>query len=198
MASPLGKTEQPRLDGLRSVLIIDDDEDDIFIIEDRLSDLVSSECNYVNCKDKDQAIEHLKTNKYDLCLLDHRLGYFEGIEILKALDDQLITTPIIMLTGQDDERIETLAIRSGAQDYIMKSAIDTEVFAKSIRYAVSRKELEFARISNERFRSENVAKDKFIAHLSHELRTPLTSILGYTSLLLENDIAAPLQKELSI
>lgn len=198
MQLPLGEPEQPRLDGLKTILIIDDDEDDVFIIEDRLKDFVSSDCQFFNCKDKKQAIEQLSTNKYDLCLLDHRLGYFQGLEILEALNDQLIITPIIMLTGQDDERIETLAIKSGAQDYIVKSAIDTDVFAKSIRYAVSRKELEFARISNERFRSENVAKDKFIAHLSHELRTPLTSILGYTSLLLENDIAAPLQKELSI
>lgn len=194
----LSNASQPRLDSLRSVLIIDDDEDDLVIIKDRLHEIVAKDCIIFTCKDKTQAIEQLKTNQYDLCLLDHRLGYFEGIEILEALGDELVVTPIIMLTGQDDERVETLAIKRGAQDYIVKSAIDSDVFAKSIRYAVSRKELEFARISNERFRNENLAKNKFIAHLSHELRTPLTSIIGYTALLLENDMAAPLQKELSV
>jgi signal transduction histidine kinase/BarA-like signal transduction histidine kinase len=192
------RTPRPRLDSLSSVLIIDDDEDDVLIIRERLNDFVADNCNFISCCDKQQAIEHLKTNRFDLCLLDHRLGYFDGIEILEALGDEMILTPIIMLTGQDNESVESQAIKKGAQDYIMKSEIDSPIFSKSIRYAVSRKELEFARVSNERFRTENVAKDKFIAHLSHELRTPLTSILGYTSLLLENNMAAPLQKELSI
>jgi signal transduction histidine kinase len=198
MKASADRSTQPRLDSLSSVLIIDDDDDDVLIIKERLTELGASSCDFIVCQAKEKAIDLLKTNQYDLCLLDHRLGYFEGIEILEALDNELIITPIIMLTGQDDARVESLAIKRGAQDYIMKSAIDSEVFAKSIRYAVSRKELEFTRVSHERMRSENVAKDKFIAHLSHELRTPLTSILGYTSLLLENDIAAPLQKELSI
>ncbi|WP_382407870.1 response regulator [Glaciecola siphonariae] len=190
---------KPRfLSELKRVLIVDDDDDDVFIIEERLAPLVCSECEIVSCCDKQLVIEYLQSNSFDLCLLDHHLGYFEGVEILRALDDKLIATPIIMLTGQNDEQVENLAIKLGAQDYIMKSAIDSEVFAKSIRYAVSRKELEFAKVSNQRIQSENIAKDKFIAHLSHELRTPLTSILGYTSLLLENDSAAPLQKELSI
>nr|WP_136250473.1 hybrid sensor histidine kinase/response regulator [Ningiella ruwaisensis] len=192
------KSDDAQLSRINKVLIVEDDEDDAFLIEDRLTPLVSETCQFVTSTQKDDAIAQLKTNSFDLCLLDHRLGYFDGIEVLNAIDEDLVITPIIMLTGQKDEKVENLAIKKGAQDYIMKSAIDEAIFIKSIRYAISRKELEFTRISNQRILNENVAKDKFIAHLSHELRTPLTSILGYTSLLLEKDIAAPLQTELSI
>lgn len=183
---------------LKSILVIDDDEDDIWIISERLKEIIENQHTVISCADKEQAVSFLKSNEFDLCLLDYRLGYFDGIEVLKALQNVYIKTPVIMLTGQDDAEVESLAIKIGAQDYIMKESIGQDAFAKSIRYAVSRKELEIARISNERFQSENIAKDKFIAHLSHELRTPLTSIIGYTALLLENDMAAPLQKELNI
>ncbi|WP_395339180.1 response regulator [Ningiella sp. W23] len=183
---------------IKRVLLIEDDEDDVLIASDRLREIGGADVDVTVSFDKSQAVSYLCSNTFDLCLLDHFLGSFSGLEVLDALGDESIKTPIVMLTGQNDEVVERKAINKGAQDYIMKAAIETAEFEKSVFYAISRKELEISRITNERIRSENQAKDKFIAHLSHELRTPLTSILGYTSLLLENDMAAPLQKELQI
>lgn len=183
---------------VKSILIIDDDEDDLFLIEDRLSDFVSSDCNFVSCSQKEQALSFLRERTFDLCILDHRLAGYEGIEILEAVSQADLATPIIMLTGQNDGEVAKKAIKSGAQDFVMKSSIDDEIFEKSVRYAISRKELEFARLLGKQSEAENVAKDKFIAHLSHELRTPLTSILGYTSLLLEKEDTSAYQNELKI
>lgn len=186
------------MDSVKSVLIIDDDEDDLFLIEDRLSSLVSAHCQFVTCSKKQEAIDLLKERTFDLCILDHRLAGYDGLEILDAVANAELATPIIMLTGQNDEAVAKQAIKSGAQDFVTKSSIDEDVFEKSIRYAIARKELEYARVLSKRNASENIAKDKFIAHLSHELRTPLTSILGYTSLLLENDKTVDFQKELKV
>ena len=186
------------MDNVKSVLIIDDDEDDILLIEDRLAELVASDCHFVSCSEKQDAIDCLKERTFDLCILDYRLAGYEGLEILDAVANAELATPIIMLTGQNDDKVAKQAIRSGAQDFVMKASIDESIFEKSIRYAIARKELEFARILGRRNEAENTAKDKFIAHLSHELRTPLTSILGYTSLLLENHKATPFKRELNI
>lgn len=183
---------------VKSILIIDDDEDDLFLIKDRLSDFVSSDCKFVSCSLKEEALGFLKERTFDLCILDHRLAGYEGIEILEAVAEADLATPIIMLTGQNDEEVAKKAIKSGAQDFVMKSSIDENIFEKSVRYAISRKELEFARMLGKQSEAENVAKDKFIAHLSHELRTPLTSILGYTALLLEKDGTAAFEKELKV
>ena len=186
------------MDNVKSVLIIDDDSDDVFLIEDRLTQMLPGECHFVTCSEKQEAIDFLKERTFDLCILDYRLAGYEGLEILDAVANAELATPIIMLTGQNDDEVAKRAIKSGAQDFVMKSSIDEDVFEKSVRYAISRKELEYARALSQRNAAENTAKDKFIAHLSHELRTPLTSILGYTSILLENDKTIPFQNELKI
>ena len=186
------------MDTLRSVLIIDDDEDDRFLIEERIGEIVDGRCEFIACSEKHEAIKLLKERSFGLCILDFRLAGFKGTEILSAVEDSELATPIIMLTGQNDDRIAKQAIKSGAQDFIMKSLIDSDAFEKSIHYAIARKELEFARTLSKQNRAENIAKDKFIAHLSHELRTPLTSILGYTSLLIENIDTLAFHNELHI
>lgn len=183
---------------VKSVLIVDDDDDDLFLIEDRLSQIVSPNCEFVCCSQRQDAINYLKERTFDLCILDYRLAGYEGIEILEAVSDAELATPIIMLTGQNDNLVAKKAIKNGAQDFVMKSSIDEDIFEKSVQYAIARKELEFARVLSKRNEAENIAKDKFIAHLSHELRTPLTSILGYTSLLIENEKTAEFRNELSV
>jgi signal transduction histidine kinase len=186
------------VNNVTSVLIIDDDEDDVFLIQDRLSSLTNEDCDFISCSKKEEAIQYLKERTFDICILDYRLAGYKGLDILEAVEDAQLATPIIMLTGQEDKEVAKEAIKLGAQDFVPKSSIDEDVFEKSLLYAISRKELEFAKLVSQVKESENIAKDKFIAHLSHELRTPLTSILGYTSLLLEKEEAAPLKQELSI
>ncbi|MGQ8364917.1 response regulator [Glaciecola sp. 1036] len=186
------------MESIKRILIADDDEDDVFIIQDRLSQLMVTDGDFTVETDFSAIVEKLSNNHYDLCLLDFFLGSFTGIDVLVALEEKQVSTPIILLTGQSDDDIAKKVIRKGAQDYIPKAAIDSPTFEKSISYAVSRKALEFSRIRNQQIESENLAKDRFISHLSHELRTPLTSILGYADLLLENPITAPVNKELKI
>jgi signal transduction histidine kinase len=186
------------MERVEKILLIEDDEDDAFIIEERFLSFIGPHCQIEVVNQYDEAVSSLISNQYDICLLDYYLGAYKGVDILKDISQYDITTPIIVMTGLSDEDKAKEAIQLGAQDYLAKSAVDSFVFEKSIDYAISRKALEIYRIKNRQIESENIAKNKFISHLSHELRTPLTSILGYTSLLLENPLTEPVKKELNI
>ena len=50
--------------------------------------------------------------------------------------------PIVVLTGLDDEHMALEAMRAGAQDYLVKGRFDTQLFVRTIRYAVKRKQAE--------------------------------------------------------
>lgn len=47
-----------------------------------------------------------------------------------------------MLTGLDDENLAIKAVRDGAQDYLVKGSITGPTLARSIRYAIERREIE--------------------------------------------------------
>jgi len=63
----------------------------------------------------------LKKGTYELLLLDYRLPGTTGLDILAKLNEQRHKWPVIMVTGQGDERIAVKAIQCGAFDYVVKT-----------------------------------------------------------------------------
>ena len=74
-------------------------------------------------RDGKEGISMYKTGVYDLILLDHAMPVYNGLEVIKLLSSEGDLPPIIMVTGNNDEKIAVMAIKKGAYDYIIK---DTE------------------------------------------------------------------------
>jgi DNA-binding response OmpR family regulator len=58
-------------------------------------------------------------NHYDLIIIDALLPGIDGFHILKKLRE-LKSTPVIILTSQDDERVSNFYLKSGANDLVIK------------------------------------------------------------------------------
>ena len=181
---------------VKKVLLVEDDEDDFLLTSDYLQQVTTHQFDIQWTDSSIEALELLKQNKYDICLLDYQLGSINGLTVLKKAIDAGCTIPIIMLTGQSDSQLDNDALDAGAVDYVIKSELNTTRFHRAIRYALSRKEVEDERLERIKAETKSRSKDKFVAHLSHELRTPLTSILGYTELLLFNEENTHIHSEL--
>ena len=175
------------INSIKSVLLVEDDEDDFLLTSDYLQQVAAYQFDIQWTDSSIEALELLKQNKHDICLLDYQLGSINGLAVLKQAMSAGCTIPIIMLTGQSDNQLDNDALDAGAVDYVIKSELNTTRFHRAIRYALSRKEVEDERLERIKAETKSRSKDKFVAHLSHELRTPLTSILGYTELLLFNE-----------
>ncbi|MBR9832012.1 PAS domain S-box protein [bacterium] len=118
--------------------IIDDDEDDFILTEDLLSDIegFQFEVDWVN--DFELAENLLTKSESDIYLIDYRLGKLSGLDLLIHARKTGCKKPIIILTGQGDREIDMQAMKNGADDYLVKSAIDVEKLERSIRYALER------------------------------------------------------------
>ncbi|QIR41086.1 PAS domain S-box protein [Tolypothrix sp. PCC 7910] len=74
----------------------------------------------------------------DVILLDFALPNGDGLEFIRQLREQLRNSQsaVIMVTGQGDETIAVQAMKSGAQDYLLKSQLTPTILHSAIHYAV--------------------------------------------------------------
>jgi two-component system, cell cycle sensor histidine kinase and response regulator CckA len=124
------------------VLVIEDDEDDYFIARRLLSKTTGVSCDLDWARTFDEGLERVTTRPYDVALVDYRLDARTGLELLKEAQQRGCETPIILLTGQGDLRVDLDAMAAGAADYLVKGQIDSQLLERSIRYARERKRAE--------------------------------------------------------
>jgi PAS domain S-box-containing protein len=68
----------------------------------------------------------IEGSPYDVMFLDYKLKGTNGLELLDRMAERSIHVPVIMISGEGDERIAAQAIQRGAVDYIIK---DEDVFS---------------------------------------------------------------------
>ena len=182
------------MDRLR-VLLIEDDEDDYVFTRDLLAEIGGERFELEWAPTYERGLLRVLEDRFDVCLLDFRLGAHTGLELLREAREAHagapgFITPIILMTGQGDQEIDLEAMRSGAADYLVKGEISAAGLERSIRYTVQHRRMEEERVRLVRAQearhlaeAANRAKDELIAMVSHELRTPLNAMLGWVSLI---------------
>ena len=72
------------------------------------------------CRTAADALIVLGHSNFHLVVLDQRLPDMAGLELLQAMQQEGIQTPVLMVTGVGDEHLATQVLRSGALDYVVK------------------------------------------------------------------------------
>ena len=109
------------------ILII---EDDAAIVRG-LTDALEAEFFTVTAKrDGLQGLIAAQSGNYDCIIIDMILSSMSGREICKALHEEGIATPILMLVGKGEETDIILGLEVGADDYITKPFSIRELIAR--------------------------------------------------------------------
>jgi PAS domain S-box-containing protein len=120
------------------IAIIDDDEDDYFIISDYIKGIEGTDLMTEWCKDYQSALEQIRRSAFDIYFVDYRLGNRTGLELLQEASNLECNAPIVLLTGKGNMQIDIQAMQSGATDYLVKSELNTEKLERCIRYSLDR------------------------------------------------------------
>jgi response regulator of citrate/malate metabolism len=121
-----------------SVLLVEDDPGDRELFKEYLSALPEISVHLDFCDRLDSLFERLRNSTFDLIFLDLGLPDSKGIETLKKCIEKGMKTPIIVLTGMNDIELGSDAVRLGAQDYLIKNDINSDIIAKTMLYAIER------------------------------------------------------------
>jgi signal transduction histidine kinase len=176
-------------DAVTRVLLIEDNPDDACLLREALNETREAHIQLIHVGQLEAAAKLLREEAFQLILLDLSLPDSQGIETVIRVQGEAPSVPIVVLTGLDDDNIALRAVRAGAQDYLVKGEIDARSLVRSIRYASERKQAyeEMARLAADLTRA-NKAKDEFLNIMSHELRTPLSMVMGYSTMLREEQL----------
>ena len=126
------------------ILLVENKKKDIDKITFLLSDAKEIKTEVTTAVNLKEAYEKLKENEFDIILLNMHLPDATGFEAFVWLYVQSPTIPIIILTEKDDIMLAVLAIRKGAQDYLVKDTITSDQLIHSILYSIERHQLKQA------------------------------------------------------
>lgn len=122
-----------------SVLLVEDDPEDVQILMALFKDPTQIRVTFEHVSSISEAVERLKTNNVEAILSDLGLPDTSGVEAVSRLHAVAPDLPIVVLTSLDDETMGDQALREGAQDYLIKGLVDSDLVSRTIRYAVERK-----------------------------------------------------------
>jgi PAS domain S-box-containing protein len=143
----------------RQVLLVDDDQEEYLIVGDLLRSFPMDRFELTWAATYTAGLEALLSSRFDVCLVDYRLGGQSGLDFLSEARAAGSQTQLVLLTGAGDREVDLMATERGAADYLVKGQITAELLERSLRYAIERGHVlealraseEFLRTANERY-----------------------------------------------
>ena len=156
------------------VAIVDDNDMNIKLLSEILSDLNIKIYSYNN---PEEVIENIESEKFDLFMLDILMPNISGFELAKLIKKTNLnsSTPIVFVSAMVDIESKLNGYELGAYSYIEKP-YNIEI-VKSQVYNILKKQLHTKTI--------NTQKENFVAMLTHDLKSPINAEINALELLIQ-------------
>ena len=122
------------------ILVLDDDEDDTYLICDAINERSDTSWSIRVSHDPREASELLRRETFDVVLCDYIMGAISGIDFITQTREDGIDVPIILLTGMGNDSTDQAALEAGAADFISTEDVTPELIDRAIRYSVANAE----------------------------------------------------------
>ncbi len=125
------------------VLLIEDNPGDARLVKEMLIDAGANQFGLTHVGLISTGLSVLLGDQgFHLILLDLSLPDGDGLDAIRQVYAVAPHLPIVILTGLDDETVAIRAVQEGAEDYLVKGQMDSNLLARAIRYAIERKRAE--------------------------------------------------------
>jgi two-component system cell cycle sensor histidine kinase/response regulator CckA len=126
------------------VLIVEDNHGEDWLIQRMLEKARGTSFHISRADRVSTAMKSLAGGNIDVVIVDLRLPDSQGLDTLARIKSQASDVPVIVLLGLEDESLANVVMYVGAQDYLIKGQVDSDLLVHSLHHAIQRKRLEYA------------------------------------------------------
>jgi len=126
-----------------------------------------------------EGLELFATGSFDAIVLDHHFQDRTGLHFLEAIEDRVNLIPILYVTGSSDAQVAIKALKSGAADYVMKSATDDffPLLVTALHQALENTKLRHAKAESDRLLvSAKERAEMLVAEMNHRIANSLALV----------------------
>lgn len=162
------------------VLLIEDNSGDARLIKEMLAKARGVNFDLECTNRLSPGLKRIGVGGIDVILSDLSLPDSQGLDTFAEVHARAPSLPIVVLSSLDDEELAVKAVQEGAQDYLVKGHVDSNLLVRSIRYAVERKQAEEQLIQSEKLAGIGT----LASGIAHEINNPLSGIMGFAEILM--------------
>jgi formate hydrogenlyase transcriptional activator len=127
-----------------SILLIEDSPSDVALFREMLNEPNAVQFELTHANMLSNALALLSKESFGIILLDLSLPDGNGLDTVVRTHAAVPNIPIVVMSGLGDEKLAVRALQEGAQDYLVKGQVDSNILIRSMRYAIERKQAEDA------------------------------------------------------
>lgn len=124
-----------------NILLVEDNPGDARLLDVYLKSSFNNMFSLYTTPFLSKGLELLEQHIFNIIILDLSLPDSNGLETFKKMHEHSPEIPIIVLTGFEDESTGINAMKSGAQDFLIKGRVNGKELSRSINYSIERYKL---------------------------------------------------------
>ncbi|MCW3104511.1 MAG: Signal transduction histidine kinase [Bacteroidetes bacterium] len=121
-----------------NILLVEDNPGDARLIDIYLKESFENIFSLMTADYLSKGLELLEKHEFTIIILDLSLPDSDGLDTFKRIHEKASDTPIIVLTGMEDESMGINAMKLGAQDFLVKGKLKVSNLKRSIKYSIER------------------------------------------------------------
>ncbi|MEO0995973.1 MAG: EAL domain-containing protein [Pseudomonadota bacterium] len=121
------------------ILLVEDNPNDAVLFQAQLEDTSAFDISVTLTSSLEDACEAVQKRDFDVVVLDLDLPDSVGLGTIRSVQKARPNTPIVVLSGHDDDRTALHAVEMGVEDFLLKGFHTADVVAYTLQAAVQRK-----------------------------------------------------------